>query len=165
MPKQKLPVKTESEAWITAAVFSLLRRTRKADRKYLNSILLFIKNDWNAKKWGGFPEVTLYYLSEGGVKKDSSLTRKAIDLLKITQLPNGAWAGYSQKTKQGGIFRTCVVLNALTAAGLKQGDKTVMNGLKFVEAKLNRILSAKWGGILIQALYSLANTYQNLEIP
>jgi hypothetical protein len=57
-----------------------------------------------------------------------------------------------------------VVLNALTAAELRQSDKTITNGLKFAEARLDRILNARWGGTLVQALYSLASTYQNLGI-
>lgn len=163
-PKRKLPTGAESEAWITAAVFSLLRRTGKADSKYLNTILSFLENNWNTKQWGGFPEVTLYYLGEGGIRESSPLIEKAIEWLKQSQLPNGAWAGYSEKTKQGGIFRTCVVLNALTAAGLRQSDKTITNGLKFAEARLDRILNARWGGTPVQALYSLASVYQNLGI-
>jgi squalene cyclase len=162
-PKRKLPTKAESEAWITAAVISLLKVTGGASTKYLDSILLFLEKDWTKRKWNGFPEVTLFYLSEGGFKKDDPLIRKAILWLKKEQLPNGAWPGYSRKTKKGGIFRTCVVLNALTAAGLKRNDKAVMGGLEFIEPKLDRILNAEWGEILVQALYSLVNALLNLN--
>jgi len=162
-PKQKLSANVKSEAWITAAVFSLLKTAGKASNKYLGSIHSFMEKDWIAKRWGGFPEVTLYYLSEGGIKTDTSLIRGAVQLLKQSQLQNGAWPGYSRKTKKGGIFRTCVVLNALTAAGLKRNNETVINGLKFIEPKLDKILNANWGGILIQALYSLVSVFLNLD--
>lgn len=162
-PRQKLSASARSEAWITAAVFSLLKTTGEANTKFLGTILLFLEKDWKAKKWSGFPEVTLYYLSEGGIRKGNRLVRKAIELLRQGQLSNGAWQGYSGETKTGGVFRTCVVLNALTAAGLKRSNETIMNGLKFVEPKLDKILRAKWGGILIQALYSLASAFLNLH--
>lgn len=163
-PKQRLSADAQSEAWITAAVFSLLKTTGKANTKYLDSILSFLQKDWTTKKWNNSPEVTLYYLSEGGIRRDNPLTKEAIELLKQSQLPNGAWRGYSAKTKKGGVFRTCVVLNALTAAGLKRNDKTVMKGLEFVKSKLDKLLNAKWGGVLIQALYSLANAFLNLDV-
>jgi len=88
-PRQKLSLGARSEAWIIAAVFSLLKRMKKGNSMYLGSILSFIESDWNTRKW---------------------------------------------------------------------------SGLRFIEARIDRILNARWGGILLQALYSLASTYQNLGV-
>jgi len=49
------------------------------------------------------------------------------------------------------------VLNALTSVGLGLDDSPVVKGLRFVQSKLDEILDAKWGGVLIQGLYSLTS--------
>lgn len=146
-----------SEAWISAGVFATLGITDEVDKSYMNSILRFLKRDWKTRKWGGNPEVTLVYLGAAGLDKNNPMVKEAIELLKTNQLPDGAWPGYSKKTTKGGIFRTCIILNALTAVGLGLNDVSVVKGLKFTQSKLDKIVNAKWGGVIIQGFYSLTS--------
>jgi len=156
-PIKLLSADARSEAWVSAGVFATLRLTDEADESYMNSILKFLERDWETRKWGENPEVTLVYLGAAGLDKNNPMVKKAIELLKINQLLNGAWPGYSTKTTKGGVFRTCVILNGLTAVGLGLEDASIVKGLKFTQSKLDKIVNAKWGGVLIQGFYSLTS--------
>jgi len=156
-PTNLVSTDAKSEAWISAGVLATLKKTDAADESYINSILKFLKRDWERTEWRGNPEVTLVYVGAAGLDKNNSMVEKAVKLLEASQLLNGAWSGYSAGTTKGGIFRTCVVLNGLTSVGLGLGDSSVVKGFRFAQSKLNEILNAKWGGVLIQGLYSLAN--------
>jgi hypothetical protein len=131
---------------------------------YMDSILEFLKMDWETRKWESNPEVTLVYLGTAGLNKKNPLVKKAIELLKTKQLPSGAWPGYSTKTTKGGTFRTCVILNALTAVGLGVEDVSILKALRFTQTKLDKIVNAKWGGVLIQALYNLTSALLQIEL-
>ncbi|KPV63812.1 MAG: hypothetical protein AOA65_1172 [Candidatus Bathyarchaeota archaeon BA1] len=163
-PKGELPLNARSEAWSTAMVFAALKTIDGANTGYMDAILEFLKRDWKERGWGGSPEVTMIYLSIGGINGNNRIMKEAIQPLRASQLPNGAWPGYSRKTCEGGIFKTCVILNALTAAGLGLNDESVLRGLKFVESKIDRILNARWGGVLIQGLCSLASALLRLGL-
>lgn len=156
-PVKLLPADVRSEAWISAGVFATLRTTDEVDKSYMNNILKFLERDWEIRKWGGNPEVTLVYLGAAGLNKNNPMVKEVIELLKTNQLPNGAWPGYSKETARGGIFKTCVTLNALTAVGLGLKDASIVKGLKFTQSKLDKIVSAKWGGVIIQGFYSLTS--------
>lgn len=156
-PANLVSTDAKSEAWISAGVLATLKKTDAADEGYINSILTVLKRDWEGRKWGGNPEVTLVYVGAAGLDRNNSTVEKAIELLEANQLSNGAWPGYSAKTAKGGIFRTCVVLNALTSVGLGLDDSPVVKGLRFAQSKLNEIINAKWGSVLIQGLYSLTS--------
>ena len=156
-PANLVSTDARSEACISAGVLATLKKTDTTDESYINSILTFLKRDWEGRKWGGNPEVTLVYLGAAELDKTNSMAEKAIELLEVNQLSNGAWPGYSVKTRKGGIFRTCVVLNALASVGLGLEDSSVVKGLRFAQSKLNKIMNAKWGGVLIQGLYSLTS--------
>lgn len=156
-PANLLSTDAKSEAWISAGVLAILKKTDGANDSYINGILTFLERDWESRKWGGNPEVTLVYLGAAGLNRNNSMVEKAIELLEANQLHNGAWSGYSATTTKGGIFRTCVVLNALASVGLGLDDSSVVKGLRFSQSKLNEIVNAKWGGVLIQGLYSLTS--------
>jgi len=163
-PKSKLPKGARGEAWSTAAVFATLKAVNGADPKYLDNIVAFLSKDWIANRWGGFSEVTLIYLGVGGIGTRYSMVRDAASLLRESQLPNGAWKGYSDRTAEGGLFRTCVVLNGLTAVDLQLSDKVVLRGLEFARSNIDRITEAKWGGILIQGLCNLSSALLRLKL-
>lgn len=160
MPKKETPEKSES--WSTALVFATFKIAR-VDMNF-DSIVKFLDRNWKLNRWGGFPEVTLIYLSYAGYNKHDWLVQEPVEYLLETQLQNGAWAGYSSKTAKGGIFRTCIVLNALTSLGFTIDDDVVSKGLKFIESKIQRILNAKWGGVLLQALGGLASALLSLGL-
>jgi len=163
-PIKLLSAEVRSEAWISAGVFATLRITEKANESYMDSILEFLRKDWETRKWGGNPEVTLVYLGVAGLDKNNPMLEKAMELLRTNQLPNGAWPGYSAKTTKGGVFRTCVTLHALTAVGLGRDDASVVKGLQFTRSKLDKVVSAKWGGVLIQGFYSLTSALLQLGL-
>jgi len=48
--------------------------------------------------------------------------------------------------------------------GLKLEEQAFLKGLKFLKPRVKRILNAKWGSILVQALYGLASTLLNLNL-
>jgi len=160
-PKANI-VSEESEAWCTALVHASFKIANvQIDRSTVTELL---RNKWISDKWGGFPEITLIYLSYAGYDEKHELVKEPLNYLRETQLSNGAWAGYSPKTSKGGIFRTCIVLNALTSMGLKLEEQAILKGLKFLKPRIKRILNAKWGSILIQALYGLTSALLNLNL-
>jgi len=163
-PIKLLSAEVRSEAWISAGVFATLRITEKVNESYMDSILEFLRKDWETRKWGGNPEVTLVYLGVAGLDKNNPMLEKAIELLRTNQLPNGAWPGYGAKTTKGGVFRTCVTLHALTAVGLRLDDASVVKGLQFTQSKLDKIVSARLGGVLIQGFYSLTSALLRLGL-
>lgn len=163
-PLKTLSTDVRGEAWITAAVFAVLRKVDDADKNYMDSILEFLKRDWETRKWESNPEVTLVYLGMAGLNKNNLMVKNAVEFLKLNQLPNGAWPGYSAKIRKGGIFRTCVVLNALTGVGIGLDDASILKALKFTQSKINKIADAKWGGVLIQALCNLTSALLQLEL-
>lgn len=163
-PKAELPKGARSEAWSTAAVFAALKAVNDPDPKYLNSVIAFLSEGWIVNRWGGFPEVALIYLGAGGIDTRYSMVRDATSLFRESQLPNGAWKGYSAKTAEGGLFRTCVVLNGLTAVGLQLNDRVVTRGLEFAKSNIDKIAEAKWGGILIQGLCNLSSALLRLKL-
>jgi len=154
--KSKKEKPEKSEAWSTALVLASFQIAR-VQIDY-DTIIEFLKKNWESNRWNGFPEITLIYLSYAGHNKNDKLLQKPVEYLLETQLKNGAWPGYSLKTVKGGIFRTCVILNALTSLGFTIDDEVILKGLNYVETKLQKILNAKWGGILVQALGGLAST-------
>jgi hypothetical protein len=156
-PVELLPAYVLSEAWISAGVLATLRIADEVDKSYMSSILEFLKRDWEIRKWGENPEVALVYLGAAGLNKNNPMVEEAVELLRTNQLSSGAWSGYSKKTRRGGIFRTCVTLNALTAVGLGLEDASIVKGLEFTRSKLDRIVNAKWGGVIIQGFYSLTS--------
>jgi len=163
-PLKLLSAEVRSEAWISAGVFATLRVTEGASKSYMDSVLEFLRKDWETRKWGDNPEVTLVYLGVAGLDKNNPMLEKAIEFLRTNQLPNGAWPGYSTKTTKGGVFRTCVTLNALTAVGLGLDDASVVKGLQFLQSKLDKIISARLGGVLIQGFYSLTSALLQLRL-
>ena len=160
-PKANI-VSEESEAWCTALVYASFKIANVSIDQ--STIAEFLRSKWILDKWGGFPEITLIYLSYAGYNEKHELVKEPLNYLRETQLSNGAWAGYSPKTSRGGIFRTCIVLNALTSMGLKLEEQAVFKGLKFLKLRVKRVLNAKWGSILVQALYGLASTLLNLNL-
>lgn len=154
----------KSEAWMSAGVLATLKITEAAGKNYTNSVLEFLMRDWETRKWGNNPEVTLVYLGIAGLNKNSPMVKKAIELLKMNQLASGAWSGYSAKTTRGGVFRTCAILNALTAVGLGLEDTAIVKGLKFAQSRLDKIVNAKWGGVLIQGFYGLTSALLQLGL-
>jgi len=52
----------------------------------------------------------------------------------------------------------------LTSLGFTIDDEVILKGLNFVKKKLQKILNAKWSGILVQALGGLASTLLVLSI-
>jgi len=156
-PTKLLSTDVRSEAWISAGVLAALKTTKESDKNYMNSILEFLRRDWVTRKWGGNPEVTLVYLGAAGLDKNDPMVRKAVELLRTSQLSNGAWQGYSAKTTKGGVFRTCAILNGMSAVGLGLEDTSISKSLKFIQSRLDKIVSAKWGGVLVQGFYSLTN--------
>lgn len=84
-PIKLISADTKSEAWITAGVFATLRITDGANESYMNDILKFLERDWEIRKWGENPEITLVYLAAAGLNKNNPMVRKAIELLKTNQ--------------------------------------------------------------------------------
>jgi len=160
--KSKKEKPEKSEAWSTALVLASFKIARV--KINYDTIVEFLKKNWESNRCNGFPEVTLIYLSYVGHNRNDKLLQKPVEYLLETQLKNGAWPGYSLKTVKGGIFRTCVILNALTSLGFTIDDEVILRGLNFVKTRLGKILNAKWGGILVQALGGLANTLLILGI-
>jgi len=163
-PAEELPKGARSEAWSTAAVFATLKAVEGANSRYLDSIIAFLSNEWVVNRWGGFPEVVLIYLGAGGINRRHSMVGEAASLLRECQLPSGAWKGYGAKTAEGGLFRTCVVLNGLASVGFQLNDRVVMRGLGFAGSNIDKIAQAKWGGVLIQGLCNLSSALLRLKL-
>jgi len=89
-PASLVSTDAKSEAWISAGVLATLKKTDTADESYINSILTFLKRDWESRKREGNPEVTLVYVGAAGLDRNNFTMEKAIELLEANQLSNGA---------------------------------------------------------------------------
>jgi len=174
-PKQKLPKGAESEVWITLAVHNLLTRTEGADQTYLRRVRNYLcysleKMPENLRGWSRLAHVRTALLMlkdpkfEPSAKiKAKKFLQKTIEEIRFQQLPNGGWAG-SEKTMQGGIFQTAMVLDALIQAGLDLKDNSVEKGFVFMIQRMDKLLRAKWSGVLLQALFIFANILVELQL-
>jgi len=173
-PKHELSKKAESEVWITLAIYDLLKRTGE-NQTYLKSIRNYLnyslgkgpKEEVSGWSRLAYIRTALCILndpySELSMKRGAQeYVSKAIQKLRDQQLPNGGWLG-SEKTRQGGIFQTAMVLDILVEAGLGLADDSVEKGFTFIIRRIDRLLHAKWGGVLIQALAIFADTLLKLE--
>ncbi len=159
LPKERAE---KGEAWCTALVLAALKASRvNADYE---GIVEFLERNWEEEEWGDNPEVALIYLSYAGYRRDSSLVLRPVERLLGEQLENGAWPGYSDRTRRGGIFRTCVVLNALASLGFSMEEEAVSKALEFVRSRVGKLLRAEWGGVLVHALASLASALLRLGV-
>jgi len=127
-------------------------------------IVEFLERSWEEEEWGDNPEVALVYLGYAGYRRGSDLVLEPIERLLGEQLENGAWPGYSDRTRRGGIFRTCVVLNVLASMGFSMEEEAISRALEFLRSKIGRLLSAEWGGVLVHALASLASALLGLGV-
>ncbi len=174
-PKRALPKDAQSEIWITLAVYNLLAGVgnmnetslRKA-RAYLSRGLKRVPEE--VKGWSRLAYVkTALLIAKDPTFEQSTKARAkrflqaAINELKLQQLPNGGWVG-SEKTSQGGLFQTVVVLDALVQAGLDLDDDCVRKGFAFVIQRMDRLLQAKPSGVLIQALSVFCGTCLRLKL-
>ena len=175
LPKQKLQAGVESEVWITSAVYNLLTSVNEANQTYLNRLREYLchsleKIPEDVKGWSrlAYVRTALLILKDpefdfSAKTKAEKYLSKAVEELKIQQLPSGGWIG-SEKTKQGGIFQTALVLDTLIQAGLDPNDKSVKRGFTFIVQRMDKLLHAKQGGVLIQALSIFANSLLQLKI-
>ncbi|MFQ6068809.1 MAG: hypothetical protein ACE5KD_04610 [Candidatus Bathyarchaeia archaeon] len=174
-PKHELARKAGSEVWITLAIYDLLKRVGE-DQAYLESIRDYLYRSLEKtpkEKMIGWSRLAYIrtalrmledpYVRPSMKKSAQEYLLKTIEKLKSQQLPNGGWAG-SKKTKQGGIFQTVMVLNTLVEAGLDLSDESIQKGFTFVAQRIDRLLHAKWGGVLIQALSIFADTLLKLKL-
>lgn len=173
-PKHELSKETESEVWITLATYDLLKRVGE-DQAYLKNIRNSLhrnleKPPKEAKGWSqlAYVRTASYVLKDPNFEpsiqgKAREYLPKAIEELKSQQLPNGGWAG-SAKTRQGGIFQTVMVLDTLVEAGLGFKDYSVEKGFIFITRRKDKLLHARWGGVLGQALSIFADTLLKLRL-
>ena len=174
-PKNEMLGEAESEVWITLVVYDLLKRSSE-DQSYLKSIRGYLCRSLEKgpnKEVQGWSRLA-YIRTALCISKDPHLeplikkgaqeyVSKAIEELKDRQLPNGGWAG-SEKTKRGGMFQTVLVLDTLVDAGLDFQDNSVKKGFTFVTQRIDKLLHAKCGGVLIQALSIFADTLLKLGL-
>jgi len=174
-PKHELPQKAESEVWITLAICDLLKRTGE-NPTYLGSIRNYLnyslgrgpKEEVSGWSRLAYIRTALHILndpsSELSMKRNAQeYVSRAVQKLREQQLHNGGWQG-SEKTRRGGIFQTAMVLNTLVEAGLGLSDHSVEKGFTFIIRRMDRLLHAKWGAVLIQALAIFADTLLKLEV-
>jgi len=162
-PKKDLPKNAQSEVWITLATYNLLARVEEANQLYLKAARDYLSKNLEkvrekARGWSRLAHMkTALQIVRDPEFEQSAKTnadkylQAAINELKSQQLPNGGWAG-SERTKQGGLFQTVMVLDALVQAGLDLSDDCVRRGFAFVIQRMDRLLRAKHNGVLIQAL-------------
>jgi len=162
-PRKDLPKNAQSEVWITLATYSILTRVEDANQPYLKAARDYLSKSLEkipeeAMGWGrlAYIKTALQIIKDPRFKQSAKTDadeylQAAINELKSQQLPNGGWAG-SEKTRQGGLFQTVMVLSALVQAGLHLDDDCVRRGFAFVIQRMDRLLRAKHNGVLIQAL-------------
>jgi len=174
-PRKDLPKDAQSEVWITLATYSTLARLEdanqlhlKAARDYLTRSLEKIPEE--AKGWNqlAYIKTALRIIKNPEFKQSAKANadkylQAAINELKSQQLLNGGWVG-SEKTRQGGLFQTIMVLDALVHAGLGLDDDCVKRGFTFVVQRVDRLLRAKHNGVLIQALSIFCGTCLRLKL-
>jgi len=174
-PRKDLPKDAQSEVWITLAAYSILVRVEDANQLYLKAARHYLSTSLEKipEEEGGWSRLAYIKTALQIIKNpefdQSAKTnadkylQAAINELKSQQLPNGGWAG-SEKTKQGGLFQTVMVLDALVQAGLDLDDDCVRRGFTFVIQRIDRLLRAKHDGVLIQALSIFCGTCLRLKL-
>jgi len=174
-PRKDLPKDAQSEVWVTLAAYSILARVEDADQLYLKAARDYLSQNLEripeeARGWSRLAYIkTALQIIKNPEFKQSAKTnadkylQATIDELKSQQLPNGGWAG-SEKTRQGGLFQTVMVLDTLIQAGLDCDDDCVRRGFAFVIQRMDRLLRAKPNGVLIQALSIFCGTCLRLKL-